>query len=300
MGPNNIALVTYFRADQRLREAKGRLMAATKDVRIQERKVADLSEHQRLAAQKLKEHQSAAAQLELDLKTRDEQIERLRTQQQQSRNNREYQAFLVEINTAKVDRGKVEDETIKALEAVERLSGESKTLVEQLKVEQAKLEELKSQVSGKLSELQAEIDALQADRDAAGSHVPAKAREIFDRLADKYDGEAMAALAKPDRRREEYICTVCNMDQAVDIYNKLHSRDELVFCPSCRRLLYIPDDLPPEVAIKAKPKPRVVKEAEKKPSKDSADSSSQTPSERVAAGAGADAVGARPTSPDRG
>jgi uncharacterized protein len=296
MSPNNIALVTYFRADQRLREAKGHLMAATKDVRIQERKVTDLSELQRLAAQKLKEHQSTAAQLELDLKTRDEQIERLRTQQQQSRNNREYQAFLVEINTAKVDRGKVEDETIKALEAVERLSGESKTLAEQLKVEQAKLVELKSQVSGKLSELQAEIDARQADRDAAGSQVSGKAREVFDRLADKYDGEAMAALAKPDRRREEYICTVCNMDQAVDIYNKLHSRDELVFCPSCRRLLYIPDDLPPEVAIKAKPKPRVVKEP--KPAKDAADASSQSRGENVGAGAGADAVGAGPTSPD--
>ncbi|MGH7194240.1 MAG: hypothetical protein ACREJM_12035, partial [Candidatus Saccharimonadales bacterium] len=34
-----------------------------------------------------------------------------------------------------------------------------------------------------------------------------------------------------------------------DVYNKLHSRDELVFCPSCRRVLYIPEDLPPEAAI---------------------------------------------------
>jgi predicted nucleic acid-binding Zn-ribbon protein len=306
MGPNNIALVTYFRADQRLREAQGRLMAATKDVRIQERKVADLSERQRLAAQKLKEQQSGAAQLELDLKSRDEQIEKLREQQTQSRNNREYQAFLVEINTAKADRGTVEDETIKALEAVERLSVELKDLSEQLKAEQARLQELKGLVSGKLDELQADIDARQAERDAAGAQVPTKMRDVFDRLADKYDGEAMAALAKPDRRREEYICTVCNMDQAVDTYNKLHSRDELLFCPSCRRVLYIPDDLPPEVAIKAKPKPRVVKETGKEAGKDAGkgaakDVSNETPSERVTAGAGADssadAVGARPASP---
>ena len=40
------------------------------------------------------------------------------------------------------------------------------------------------------------------------------------------------------------------MDPVVDIYNKLHSRDDLIFCPSCHRILYIPDDLPPEVAIK--------------------------------------------------
>jgi hypothetical protein len=34
-----------------------------------------------------------------------------------------------------------------------------------------------------------------------------------------------------------------------DVYNKLHSRDELVFCPSCHRILFIPDDLPVELAV---------------------------------------------------
>ncbi len=63
----------------------------------------------------------------------------------------------------------------------------------------------------------------------------------------------MSAIAKPDRRREEYLCTACNMDLVTDVYNKLHSRDDLVFCPSCRRILYIPADLPPELAVK-KPK----------------------------------------------
>src|SRR6185436_18913790 len=32
---------------------------------------------------------------------------------------------------------------------------------------------------------------------------------------------------------------------------KLHSRDEVVFCPSCRRILYIPEDLLPEHALGA-------------------------------------------------
>jgi hypothetical protein len=42
------------------------------------------------------------------------------------------------------------------------------------------------------------------------------------------------------------------MDLVTDVYNKLHSRDELVFCPSCRRILYIPEDLPPQAAINTK------------------------------------------------
>jgi predicted nucleic acid-binding Zn-ribbon protein len=112
---------------------------------------------------------------------------------------------------------------------------------------------MRGRINDRIHQLQADIDALKPAREEAAKAVPRQARDAFDRLAERFDGEAMAALAKPDRRREEYVCTACNMDLVTDVYNKLHSRDELIFCPSCRRILYIPDDLPPEVAIKGKP-----------------------------------------------
>ena len=48
------------------------------------------------------------------------------------------------------------------------------------------------------------------------------------------------------------MCSACNMSLVADVYNKLHSRDDLVVCPSCGRLLYIPEDLPPEAAINSR------------------------------------------------
>ena len=106
---------------------------------------------------------------------------------------------------------------------------------------------------------------MKPSRDAAAEAVPAKAREAFTRLAERFEGEGLSALTKPDRRREQYACTACNMDLVTDVYNKLHSRDELVFCPSCHRILFIPDDLPPEMAVNAKPK-RAEKKEESAPS----------------------------------
>lgn len=253
MGPTNIALVKYFRSDQQLRAAQSRLDAASKDVRVQERRSNDLAEKHKLAQSRLRETQSLAGQMELDLKTRDAHIDKLRNQQQLAKTNKEYQAFLIEINTAKVDRNKVEDETMKVLESVERLQQELKDLGTSLETERAKLQAMRDKIGDRVAQLQAEIDALRPAREEAAKAVPKKAREMFDRMADRFDGEAMAALSKPDRRREEYVCTACNMDLVTDVYNKLHSRDELIFCPSCRRILYIPDDLPPEVAIKTKP-----------------------------------------------
>jgi len=260
MGPINVALVALYRADQKLREAQGRLNAVSKNVRIQERKVADLTERLRLGQANLKEQQSASAQLDLDLKTRDAKIERLRAQQQNAKTNREYQAFLVEINTEKVDKGKSEEELLKVMEGVEKLQKEVKELAEVSTAETTKLEAMRGEIDGRVKELQAEIESLRPAREAAAAAVPAKAVEEFNRLGDRFEGEALSALTKPDKRREEYACSVCNMDLVTDVYNKLHSRDELVFCPSCRRILYIPDDLPIEMAVnkvKEKREPRV-------------------------------------------
>lgn len=249
MGPTNLALVKLFRADQELRAAQEAYDTAARSVRLLERRVNDLSGKLSALQLALREQQSKAGNMELDLKTRDAHIDKLRTQQQQAKTNKEYQVFLTEINTEKVDRNKIEEETISALEVVERTQGEVKVLQGQLDEEQKKLTETKSQLGGKLSELQIEIDRLRPARDEAYEAVPPKGKAAFDRQAERHEGEAMSPLEKPDRRREEYVCGACQMSLVVDIYNRLHSRDELVSCTSCGRLLFIPEDLPPDVAV---------------------------------------------------
>jgi predicted nucleic acid-binding Zn-ribbon protein len=249
MGPTNVALVKLFQVDQKLRQEQARLDLATKDVRVQERRVQDLAEKHKLAQTTLREMQSKAGNLELDLRSRDAHIDKLRGRQQNTTNNKEYQAILVEISTCKVDRNKVEDETMKLLESVERGQAELKALAEQHEAEKVKLAAMKEQMAGRIAELTAQIDAVRPERAAAAAAVPEKARELFERMSERFDGEAMASISKPDRRREEYACNACNMDLVANIYNKLHSRDELTFCPSCSRILYIPEELPPELAI---------------------------------------------------
>jgi predicted nucleic acid-binding Zn-ribbon protein len=257
MGPTNVALVKLFRADQALREAQERLDAATKNVRIQERKTHDLAEKLKLSQAKHKELLAKSGAMDLDMRTRDAHIEKLRTQQQSAKNNKEYQAFLVEINTEKVDRSKVEEDAMKVLEESEKVGKEVAEQNTMLESERGKLNHMKSQMSDTIAKLQGEIDQLKAPREEAGAALPKKAREVFDRLADHHEGEAMSAIMKPDRRKEEYVCSACMMDLVTDVYNRLHTRDEMVFCPSCRRILYIPDELPPELAVNKKKAPPV-------------------------------------------
>ncbi|MEZ0268100.1 MAG: zinc ribbon domain-containing protein [Phycisphaerae bacterium] len=249
MGPTNIALVKLFRVDQDLREAQEKYDTAARSVRLLERRVAELTAKSDATTKALREQQAKAANFELEIKTRDEKIEKLRAQQSTARTNKDYQAFLTEINTEKVDKGKAEDEAMKAMESAERISAELKVVQGQLGEEQAKLDETKGQLGGRLSELQADIDRIKPLRAEAYELVPAKGRLAYDRIADRHDGDAMAPMEKPDPRYEEYGCGTCNMTLVTDVYNRLHSRDEVVLCPNCGRLLYIPADLPVDVAV---------------------------------------------------
>jgi len=255
MGPTNVALVKLFRVEQGLGAAQGRLESASSSVRILERRIGDLSENLKLAQAQLRERQAKVGELDLDIQTREAKIERFRSQQQNASNHKEYQAFLTEINTEKIDKAKVEDELLRVMEAVEGIQPRIADLSAQVQSEQKRLEETQSQMSSRLAALQSEVDGQKLLRDEVAKAVPPTAMNAFERLAERFDGEAMSAIAKPDRRHEEYLCTACNMSLVADVYNRLHSRDDLVFCPSCQRLLFIPDSLPPETAIN-KPKER--------------------------------------------
>ncbi|HEY0008507.1 MAG TPA: hypothetical protein VGB55_07280 [Tepidisphaeraceae bacterium] len=249
MGPTNVALVRLFRADTQLREAQQRLDAVTKNVRLQQRKVEDLAHRQTTGQAELLKLQAKAGELDLEVKSRDERIEKLREQQNQAQTNREYQAFLVEINTLKVDKAKIEEDSLKIMEQIETLQKELATYKTQHEGDSARLATMQGEIDAKVKEMSEEVASAKPARDEAAAAVPPQAREVFERLADKFEGEAMAPIEKPHPKREEYICSVCNLDLTLDVYNRLHSRNEPMMCPSGNHLLYIPEDLPPERAV---------------------------------------------------
>lgn len=266
MGPTNVALVKLYETDQACREAKNRLDAASRGVRVQERKVRDLAEQLQVAQADRARLHATAKDLELDIKTREEHIVKLREQQQEARTDKEYKAYLIEIATQKLDKTKKEDESLVAMEQVEKCDTTIKEVTASSAVEAAKLAEIRAQIGDKLTAIQQEIDKLQPARDEAAAALPAKALHAFDRLAERFEGEALAAIGKPDKRVEEYICDACNMSLVADVYNRLHLRDDISFCPSCHRILYLPEDLTPEMALN----PAVAKKpaAAKKPKKE--------------------------------
>ena len=183
--------------------------------------------------------------LELDLKERDEQISKLRNHLNLARTNKEYSALLTELNTAKADDSKIESqvlELMKNIETDEAACAEIKTQIEQ---QRGKLDDIRKEAEVKAVGIEKDIADVQAEWDAAAKDIPASALQFFQRVAETYDGEAMAEVEQVDENAQSYSCGGCFMGIPAEIVNVLSSKDEIIRCSNCTRILYLKDDLSP-------------------------------------------------------
>ena len=195
--------------------------------------------------------QARAANLESESKDLEQRIDKQRDQMNTVKTNKEYSALLVEVNTLKIEKGKLEEQALEELGRVDELRGEIDEL-EQKIAEQRKL------VEGAAHDVQAARDAVgdkldeaTAQRNEAAGKIPEAALKTFEKLAEDYDGEAMAAIVEQDRKRMEYTCDGCFTILPFECVNAAITRaDEVVVCPNCDRILYMDKELKADLSAK--------------------------------------------------
>ena len=240
-----------FLLDSQLRGISGRLNAATRRRDAQQAKLDQLRTQQTEMAEQLRHCQAASAAAEKQVEAIDQKIDQHRDQMNSVTSNKQYSALLVEVNTLKNDKAKLEEQALAEMNGVE----ESQKRIEELQQRVAEQEKLihsaEAEVEAARGEVGQRLDRLQAERDQAANELPAEVLHAFDRLADAYDGEAVAEIEEQDRRRMEYICGGCYMSLPVEVVNKLMTRqDEVVNCTNCNRILYVKDSLKAALAPK--------------------------------------------------
>lgn len=237
-------LYAYFELDQRVRSMRSRLDAALRRKQAQERKLAQLKQAADELNGQLKTAQAHASALENEAAGIEERVVAQREKMNSATSNKEYSALLVEVNTLKADKTKIDDQQLEAMAKIETLTGEMAGLNERVEA-QAKLvggaagdvDEAQSEIGDKLTEVSKE-------RDAAGEHLSDEMRKTFDRLSHTYDGEAMAEIQEQDRRRMEYTCGGCFTLLPVESVNALITKpDQVTTCGTCNRILYVGKEL---------------------------------------------------------
>jgi predicted nucleic acid-binding Zn-ribbon protein len=215
-----------------------------RDQKRQQAKIADLT--RALAAQDLanKKLQAEVANKELDLKSRQEHIEKMRASLNTTKTNKEYSAILVQISAEKAEVAKIETATLEQMQTVEANNKAIEGVRQQITAESAVLQKIESEHGQKVSALQDQIRAMEARRAEAAKAVPAEALRQYDRVSQKYPGDAMAPVQWDEENQEDISCGACYMGLNVEHVNALRGRDEIRRCNSCNRILYLPEMMP--------------------------------------------------------
>jgi uncharacterized protein len=237
------ALLALFKIDRDLQHLKNGLDAVQKEEKTQQAKIAQLQKEvdtQHAAYQKL---QAEITTRDLDMKSRQEHIDKLRTSLNTAKTNKEYSAVLVHISGEKAEVAKIENALLEQMQTLETAGKSIAAIREQIAAEEQVLAKIESQQSEKVNSLTAEINALAARRADAAKNVPPDALRQYDRVSQKYPGDAMAPLEFDESDLDSVSCGSCYMGLNVEHVNALRGRDAIRRCDSCARILYLPDML---------------------------------------------------------
>jgi predicted nucleic acid-binding Zn-ribbon protein len=239
MGPVLNGLLKLQSVENRLRAEKAKLTRCRRNVIIQENLIRSLQNALEAKKEEVQLTKVQFDRLELELKTKDETIARLRSSLNIAKTNKEYAAVLTQLNTSKADNSKIETQSLELLKDIEADEAECKDIQKQINEQKETLEQTRKESEILADKYQAEIDKIQAEWDQAARIIPKDLLEIFRRVAETYDGQAVALIEQQDNKKGAYSCGGCFMGITAESVNLLMTKDDIIRCPNCTRILVL-------------------------------------------------------------
>jgi uncharacterized protein len=239
MGPTLLGLIKLQSVENRLRAVKGKLARSRRNVIIQENQVRSQQNALEAKQEEIQLTRVQADRLELELKSRDDQIAKYRSALNLAKTNKEYAAILTELNTNKADNSKIENQILDLMKAIEADQGEVIQLKQLIEEQKSKLEQIRKDSDVAATKCEQEIAVIQAEWEEAAKTISPEPLAMFKRVAETYDGEAIASVEQQDARNEAYTCGGCFMGLTIETVNALMTKDEVIRCPSCSRILVL-------------------------------------------------------------
>lgn len=234
------ALLRLQSVERDLVQVRRRLQTRKNAVSIQQRKIDALRAEYDALHEKALTRRKDADRRELDLKAKEAQVAKLRTALNTAKTNKEYAAYLTEINTHKADNAKIEEEVLKIMQEVDAIKAQTQVSKAQLDAEESRLREVTQASADEIARLNKLVDQLTAQREQAVREVPPEAMAVFERLSESYEGEALAVIEVHGKRPPfDYVCGGCFMSLNAEHANVLRTRDEMRTCDNCKRILYM-------------------------------------------------------------
>ena len=182
---------------------------------------------------RVKELRADTAAKELDLRSAEEEIEKLTVQLNRARTNKEFATFQHEIAAKKADSSRIEDQVLAAMTDIEELETEARELDKSISQIVEEHKEEATGIEGDIAGLDERIAKLKKARVEASEKVDGPVLEEYERIAAKKGASALAPVV-------ENACQGCFMQLPPQLGHELRGGRQVVRCPNCSRLLYLP------------------------------------------------------------
>jgi predicted nucleic acid-binding Zn-ribbon protein len=239
MGPVLDGLIKLQSVENRLRAAKAKLTRCRRNVIIQENQVRTLQNAFEAKKEEVQLTRVQSDRLELELKSRDEQIARLRASLNTAKTNKEYAAVLTQLNTTRADNSKIETQILELMKVLDTDEAECKNIHQQIEEQKQQLEKIRKESEQLAIKYQAEIEEIQTEWNDSAKTIPKDPLEIFKRVAETFDGQAVAEIEQQQGKSGAYTCGGCFMGITAESVNLLMTKDEIIRCPNCTRILVL-------------------------------------------------------------
>jgi hypothetical protein len=238
----------FFQEGEELREQIERLVVLQAiDLRVQEmerekseipQSIASLEEELRKEEEKFLAEKAEMEKLgkerrhkEKDLEEETDKVKKAESKIFEIKTNKEYQAVLKEIESAKKLNRQREEEILEILEKLEqgqrRITGAEKDLEGKRKEMQRRISELKQKEASFEQEMAGEV----RQKEEQEKEIPAELLSKYRMLAGKRQGIAVARVAHG-------TCQACHMNLRPQLSIELQKQEKLILCPNCSRILF--------------------------------------------------------------
>jgi hypothetical protein len=170
---------------------------------------------------------------EVSLRAAEEEVGKLARQLNTVRNNKEFQALQHEIAAKRADAGRIEDQVLAIMGDIEALERDIREIEQSIAKIESEREEEAAGVEKAVQKLDGQIAKLQATRAGGAAAVDAELLAEYERIAAKRGASALAAVVSN-------TCQGCFLQIPPQFGHVLRAGRQIVRCPSCSRLLYLP------------------------------------------------------------
>jgi predicted nucleic acid-binding Zn-ribbon protein len=173
--------------------------------------------------------------LEENLATESDSIVRSEERLREIKTQKEYQAVSKEIAAAKKVKSDLEDQILQKITRSDELNAIVAEKEGHLQEFEVNSSARKSELRGRIDQLEKDISAVSAVRDKTAKGVASSMMKRYETLREKRQGVAIAEAKGGS-------CLGCNMNLPPQLFNTLFKEDTYITCPHCQRLLYMRND----------------------------------------------------------